>query len=126
MEHLTLSKWYTRLVGVFFILVSVSLVSDLISYGVHPETMHKIFHITLGLIVVTWGWHNISWWSAFPLTNGIFFSFVGLFGWLFPDFGGLDAFNRVDTILHSVVGLSGLMIGFARLYRGVGPIASHE
>ena len=34
-----------------------------------------------------------------------------LFGWLFPDFGGLDAFNHLDTVLDSVVGISGLLIG---------------
>ena len=33
-------------------------------------------------------------------------------GQLFPDFGGLDAFNRMDTILHSTVGASGLLIGW--------------
>lgn len=103
-----LSKLYTRFIGIAFILVAVSLFSDLVQFGFRPETMHKVFHVLLGLIVVTWGWKSPAWWRTFPVANGAFFSFVALYGWLFPDFGGLDAFNRLDTILHTLVGLSGL------------------
>ena len=46
------------------------------------------------------------------MANGGFFAYVALFGFVFPDFGGLDAFNKLDTILHSIVGISGLFVGF--------------
>lgn len=105
-----ISKYYTRVIGVFFLLVALSLISDYAKFGFRPETMHKIFHVALGAIVLRYGWNSPSWWRAFPVGNGLFFSYVALFGWLFPDFGGLDTFNRVDTILHSIVGLSGLII----------------
>lgn len=107
-----MAKWYLRIVGIFFVLVSVSLIADFIAFGFRPETMHKIFHVALGSIVLAYGWSNPLWWRAFALGNGAFFSFVALFGILFPDFGGLDAFNRTDTILHAIVGLSGLIIGY--------------
>lgn len=104
-------KWYTRIIGIFFTLVVVSLIADYAQFGFRPETMHKVFHIGLGLVVVRYGWNNEKWWRAFPLVSGAFFSYVALFGWLFMDFGGLDAFNLVDTILHSFVGISGLAVG---------------
>ena len=42
---------------------------------------------------------------------GLFFLFVAAFGWAHPNFGGMGAFNRVDTILHNIVGASGFLIG---------------
>lgn len=107
-----LSKWYTRVIGVAFLLVVFSLASDYLQFGFRPETMHKVFHVIMGIIVLRLGWSNTLWWKAFPLGNGAFFSFVAAFGWTFPNFGGLDAFNFVDTVLHSIIGLSGLAIGF--------------
>ena len=92
-------------------MVFFSLASDYLEFGFRAETMHKIFHVILAGIVIGFGWNSETWWRTFPLANGIFFSFVALFGWLFPDFGGLDAFNTADTILHSIVGITGLSVG---------------
>lgn len=105
------AKWYTRIIGLFFLTVAVSLVADLYQFGFRPETMHKVFHVLLGVIVLVLGWNREKWWVPFAFANGAFFSFVALFGWIYPDFGGLDAFNFVDTVLHSVVGVSGLACG---------------
>ena len=44
----------------------------------------------------------------FALTNGILWGAVALVGWTLPDFHGLDAFNRIDTILHTIVSVTGL------------------
>ncbi|MDP3765779.1 MAG: hypothetical protein Q8R04_04655 [Nanoarchaeota archaeon] len=107
-------KWYTRIIGIFFVLVVISLIFDYSKFGHRPETWHKIFHVLLGSIVLYHGWNNKQFWKPFCLANGAFFSFVAAFGFTFPDFGGLDAFNRLDNILHSMVGLSGLIIGFLR------------
>lgn len=107
-----MAKWYLRVIGIFFVLVSVPLIADYAQFGFRPETMHKVFHVLLGLIVLRYGWNDARWWRPFAVANGGLFTFVGLFGWLFPDFGGLDAFNRLDTVLHSVVGLSGLAAGW--------------
>lgn len=112
MQPSVLAKWYTRVIAIFFILVAASFVTDYLRFGFRPETMHKIFHVLLGIFVVWLGWKSVAWWKTFPLANGAFFSFVALFGWLFPNFGGLDAFNFVDTVLHTIVGVSGLVIGF--------------
>jgi membrane-bound ClpP family serine protease len=106
-------KLYTRIIGVAFVLVVISLVLDIYGFGHRPETWHKIFHVVLGLIVIS-NWNNKKFYRPFCLVNGIFFSFVALFGWTFMDFGGLDAFNFVDTVLHSIVGLSGLVIAFIK------------
>jgi len=115
MKKQFLSKWYTRIIGVFFILIIFSLISDYLRFGFRPETMHKIFHVIVGLIIVWFGWNNEAFWRPFAFINGSFFIFVALFGWLFPDFGGLDAFNFTDTVLHSIVGLSGVVIGFLEI-----------
>ncbi len=95
-------------------LVFISLVADYYQFGHRPETWHKIFHVSLGTIVLYYGWSNQRFWKPFCLANGAFFTFVALFGFTFPDFANLDAFNRLDTILHSIVGISGLLIGFLR------------
>ncbi len=100
--------------GIFFILIFFSLIMDYLNFGHRPETWHKIFHVLLGAIVVKYGWSNKDFWKPFCLVNGAFFSFVALFGWTFMDFAGLDAFNLTDTILHSIVGVSGLVVGLMR------------
>jgi hypothetical protein len=107
-------KWYTRAIGLFFILVAVSLVMDYAAHGLRAETWHKVFHVALGLVVVGFGWKDARWWRPFCLANGAFFTLVGAVGWVFPDLGGLDAFNRMDTVLHSLVGVSGLVVGCLR------------
>ena len=102
-------KLYTRGIGMFFILVVFSLISDYLANGFRLETWHKIFHVFLGLFVVYFGWNNKKFWKQFSLLNGIFFVLIGAVGWIYLDLLGLDAFNRVDTVLHSIVGVSGLI-----------------
>ena len=114
MREIGIRKLYTRIVGVLFVLVAISLVLDYYQFGHRPETWHKIFHVLLGGIVLYYGWSNKHFWKSFALANGAFFTFVALFGFIWPDFAGLDAFNRLDTILHSIVGISGLIIGFSK------------
>jgi len=111
---MNLQKWYTRIIGVFFTLVVISLIADYLKFGLRLETWHKIFHVVLGIIVLKYGWNNEKFWRPFCLYNGAFFTIVALIGWIYPDLGGLDAFNRVDTILHTIVGVSGLLIGLKR------------
>ncbi len=106
-----LSKWYTRTIGIFFVLVVITLITDYSKFGHRPETWHKIFHVLLGAVVLYYGWNNEKFWEPFSLANGAFFTYIALFGLVFPDFGGLDAFNKLDTFLHSVVGISGLILG---------------
>ena len=107
-------KWYTRVIGIFFVLVVISLITDYLKFGVRLETWHKVFHVVLGIIVLKYGWNNERFWRPFCLINGAFFTVVGIIGWIFPDLLGLDAFNRLDTILHSIVGVSGLLIGIKK------------
>jgi hypothetical protein len=111
---MNLQKGYTRIIGIFFILIIISLIMDYISFGFRPESMHKIFHVLLGIFVVYYGWNNKKFWKPFCIINGLFFTFVALFGWIYPNFGALDAFNLVDTILHTIVGLTGLGIGLIK------------
>ena len=108
-----LQKWYTRIIGMFFVLVVITLITDYLKFGHRPETWHKIFHVLLGSIVLYYGWNNAKFWKLFCLANGAFFTYIALFGFVFQNFGGLDAFNMLDTILHSIVGVSGLITGFS-------------
>lgn len=104
--------WYTRIIGIFFLLVLITLVTDTATRGITYETGHKVFHILLGFYAILIGWGGmLSQWKSFTRFNGAFFAVVAATGWLFPDLGGLDAFNRTDTILHSIVALTGL-VGF--------------
>ena len=45
----------------------------------------------------------------FALVNGILWGAVAIVGWTLPDFHGLDAFNRLDTFLHTIVSVTGLL-----------------
>ena len=108
---LEFQKWYTRSIGIFFVLVVITLITDYSKFGHRPETWHKLFHVLLGSVVLYYGWSNKKFWKPFCLANGALFTYVALFGFVFPDFGGLDAFKKLDTILHSIVGISGLIIG---------------
>ena len=107
-------KYYTRSIGIIFLLIIFSLIFDYLNFGYHAETWHKIFHVFIGGFVVVYGWNNRKFWKPFCLAHGSFFLVIAGFGWMFPNFYGLDAFNLVDTVLHSIVGLSGLVIGLLR------------
>ena len=41
-----LQKWYTRAIGIFFLLVFLSLVVDYREFGHRAETWHKIFRLS--------------------------------------------------------------------------------
>ena len=107
-------KWYTRIIGFFFLLIFISLISDLFLHGYSFETWHKVFHTLLGCVVLAFGWNQVRFWKPFCIANGLFFVAVALVGIVFPNLGGLAAFNTTDTILHAVVGVSGLVIGVGR------------
>ncbi len=109
-------KWYTRIIGIYFALIIISLFIDFSQYGHRPETWHKIFHVILGVIILS-NWNNKSFYRPFCLVNGAFFTFVAVFGFTFPSFGlleGLESFTFSDTLLHSIVGLTGLIIGIKK------------
>ena len=108
-----LYKWYTRIIGIYFTFIIFSLFIDFAQYGHHPETWHKIFHIIIGVIIL-YNWNNKNFYRPFSSINGAFFIFVAIFGFTFPEFGiseGLEAFTFLDTIIHSSVGITGLLIG---------------
>lgn len=114
MKAQDLQKWYTRIIGVYFVSIILSLGFDLINFGYRPESWHKIFHISVGVVALYYGWGNQKFWKPFALTNGAFFTFVALFGLAFANFGvaeGFDGFRLNDTILHGLVGLGGLIVG---------------
>jgi hypothetical protein len=112
-------QWYTRVVGVYFALIIIPLILDYNEFGFRPETMHKVFHILVGAAVLRWGWNDARWWKPFTITTASFFSFVTMFGWLFPNFGMpvLEAFGLNDTLLHAAVALSGIIVTFAASHR---------
>jgi hypothetical protein len=115
MKHLSpevLARWYTRIIGVYFVLIVLPLITDFNLHGFNPESMHKLFHILLGSIVLWKGWNSSDFQRSFPLINGAFFTYVALVGILFPNLGNLIAFNTTDTILHALVGLSGLGVSW--------------
>ena len=110
-----MQRRFLRYLGVFYVLVSITLILDLVKFGIRIETAHKLLHVTLGVIMVygSFKWKEASC-RTFNIYNGLFFSIVAITGWLYPDLGGLDAFNRADTILHTIVGGSSLCVGLWR------------
>ena len=104
------AKLYTWIVGfLFLIAVGYTLTVELVSKGVTLEAGHKALHVLIGLWAVVIVVRNLEpQYRIFALTNGILWGAVAIVGWIFPDFHGLDAFNRLDTILHTIVSVTGL------------------
>jgi hypothetical protein len=104
------AKLYTWVVGTaFLIAVGATLTIELITKGVTLEAGHKALHVLIGLWAVAIVVKKLEpQYRLFALTNGILWCAVAIVGWIYPDLHGLDAFNRLDTILHSIVSVTGL------------------
>lgn len=104
------AKLYTWVVGAaFLIAVGATLAIELITKGVTLEAGHKALHVLIGLWALVIVVENLEpQYRLFALVNGILWGAVAIVGWTHPDLHGLDAFNRLDTILHSIVSLTGL------------------
>ena len=95
-----LARWYTLIVGgLFLVAVGATLAIELFTKGATLEAGHKAIHVLIGVwavfIVLK---HQESRYRTFALTNGILWGAVAVIGWTVPDFLGLMAFNRVDTL----------------------------
>jgi len=105
------AKLYTCVVGgLFLVAVGYTLAVELVTKGVTLEAGHKALHVLLGVwaaVIVGKGLEGQ--YRVFALSNGILWGVVALIGWSMPDFHGLDAFNRMDTILHTIVSVTGLL-----------------
>jgi hypothetical protein len=108
---MTAAKLYTWIVGgLFLVAVGATLAVELITKGVTLEAGHKALHVLIGAwaVAIIVG-RRESQYRRFALTNGILWGAFAVVGWTLPDFLGLDAFNRLDTILHTVVSITGLL-----------------
>jgi hypothetical protein len=107
---MNVAKLYTWVVGTLFLVaVGYTLAVELITKGVTLESGHKALHVLLGVWAVVIVVRKLEpQYRIFALVNGILWGAVAIFGWIMPDFHGLDAFNRLDTILHTIVSVTGL------------------
>ncbi len=113
---MNLQKAYTAIIGVaFLVLVGFTLVADTAANGVSLESAHKLTHVAVGAWAAVILFKKLNQHVAFALFNGFFYGAFAAVGWLVPDFLGIDAFNRVDTVLHTVVAGLGLLVGFLGL-----------
>mgnify|MGYP001560399605 CR=1 FL=1 len=110
-RRLWIAKWYTRVVAIAFTAVIISLVADYLKFGFHAETLHKLLHVVVGVVVGILAWNNKAWWKPFCFADGVVFTTLALIGVLYPNLGDLDTFNFTDTVLHGVVGVTGFGIG---------------
>ena len=104
------AKLYTWVVGAaFLIAVGATLAIELITKGVTLEAGHKALHVLIGFWALAIIVKKLEpQYRLFALTNGILWGAVAIVGWIYPDLHGLDAFNRLDTILHTIVSVTGL------------------
>ncbi len=114
--HLWLAKWYTRVIAVAFIFVIVSLIADYVQFGIRGETIHKLLHVIVGVVLFAFAWNNEKWWKPCCFADGVLFTTLALIGLIYPNLGELDTFNLQDTILHGIVGISGFGIGLYTHY----------
>jgi hypothetical protein len=104
------AKLYTWVVGfLFLVAVGYTLAVELATKGVTLEAGHKALHVLIGFWAVVIVLKQLDQqYRLFALTNGILWGCVAIVGWIHPDLHGLDAFNRLDTILHTIVSVTGL------------------
>ena len=99
--------------GLFVVAVGYTLAHELVTEGVTLEAGHKALHVLIGFWAVVIVVKNLeSQYRIFALTNGILWGVVAIVGWTMPDYLGLAAFNRLDTILHTIVSVTGLSSAF--------------
>ncbi len=108
---MNLAKLYTWVVGgLFLVAVGYTLAVELFTEGVTLEAGHKAIHVLIGVwavfIIVQ---KREAQYRLFALTNGVLWGAVAIIGWTTPDYLGLAAFNRLDTILHTIVAVTGLL-----------------
>jgi hypothetical protein len=110
---MNLAKYYTWIVGgLFLTAVGATLAMELISRGVTLEAGHKALHVLIGVWAVVIVLYKLEpQYRIFALANGTLWGAVAIVGWVLPDLHGLEAFNRLDTILHSGVAVTGLLSG---------------
>lgn len=111
---MNLAKLYTWVVGgLFVVAVGYTLATELVTKGVTLEAGHKAAHVLIGFWAVTIIVRKLEpQYRMFALTNGILWGAVAMVGWTMPDFHMLEAFNRIDTILHTIVSTTGLLAAF--------------
>ena len=107
---MNLAKLYTWVVGgLFLVAVGYTLAVELATKGVTLEAGHKALHVLIGVWAAVIIVKRLEpQYRIFALTNGILWGAVAVVGWTMPDFHGLEAFNRIDTILHTIVSVTGL------------------
>ena len=102
-------QWWTLIISLLFVFaVGTTLIIDLSTNGPSLETIHKTLHIAIGFVGLKL-FQKVGRSRAFVLANVLLFGLVAFIGWSLPDYLGLDAFNRVDTILHTIVSASGII-----------------
>ena len=108
------AKLYTWVVGALFVVaVGYTLAVELATKGVTLEAGHKALHVLIGFWAVFIVVNKLEpQYRVFALTNGILWGAVAIVGWTLPDLHGLEAFNRLDTILHTIVSTTGLLAAF--------------
>ena len=104
------AKLYTWVVGgLFLVAVGYTLAVELVTKGITLEAGHKALHVAIGVWAVVIVVRKLEpQYRLFALVNGVLWGAVAIVGWTMPDFHGLEAFNRIDTILHTIVSVTGL------------------
>jgi hypothetical protein len=120
---INLAKLYTWVVGgLFVVAVGYTLAVELATKGVTLEAGHKALHVLIGFWAVVIVIRKLEpQYRLFALVNGILWGAVALVGWTMPDYLGLDAFNRIDTILHTIVSVTGLLSAWLTKNPDTGP-----
>jgi hypothetical protein len=123
---MNLAKLYTWVVGgLFLVAVGYTLAVELVTEGVTLEAGHKAIHVLIGVWAVVIIVKKLEpQYRLFALANGILWGAVAIVGWTMPDYLGLAAFNRLDTILHTIVAVTGLLSALLTKTPARGPLAA--
>jgi hypothetical protein len=105
-------KTFAGLVGLLFLLLGVMGFFTHELFGmIHFDIVHNIIHLGIGaagLLAMRTEENAIK----FAKTVGIIFVVLGILGIVLPDMLGLMHMENAENVLHLVVGVIGLYLGF--------------
>ncbi|MFK7694513.1 DUF4383 domain-containing protein [Paenibacillus sp. HJGM_3] len=105
-------KPFAGLVGVLFLLLGLTGFFTHELFGmIHFDLLHNIIHLGIGAAGI-WAMRSEDTAIKFAKTVGLLYVVLGILGMVLPDMLGLMHMENAENVLHLVVGVIGLYLGF--------------
>jgi len=109
------AKLYAKVNGVLLLIIGIIGFFTSEFLGIRFDPLHNIVHLVIALIALYIGFGNFPEASAlsFAKTFGLIYIVLGIMGFFLPDFFGLISLELQENLLHLILGIWGIWIGFS-------------